>query len=455
MPHGYGIFRRNTKFFARQLFCPSPAVWLALFANPAKTDPTNPMPNSIHRQLALSGLALGFAAAGVRAEGFRNSTIGAEDLGRSGGRIAQVDDATAIQHNPANLAGITNAMAEFDPTVIYISAHFHSVTGQGARTTDPVKALPDIFVSAPLKDGKYAVGLGITVPYGLGNEWGNSSSAFAQPGGVLTYAAPHSSKLTTFNFNPTFAAKITDNLSVGVGLDVMWSDLQFSQYLSPLAPGITAHAEGDGFGYGGNLGVTWKVTDKQRLAFAYRSTMTAKYTGSTEFSSVLGLPGTSFGSRIVFPNILSAGYGIDLTDTIRLETDFEWVQFSQFKNLPATIGPNFLGVPSQVIPENWHNTFTAGIGGDWRFADHWTLRAGYQFFESPVPDSTFSPTIPDANQNVLTFGLGWHSGHHSLEAAYGLDFYDTRNIAGNLVSAYNGKYTFNVHLFSFAYRYAF
>lgn len=417
------------------------------------------MPNTIHRKntnraALLASLALGLAA-GAHAEGFRNSTIGASDLGRSGGRIAQVDDASAIQHNPANLVGITNAMAEFDPTIVYVSADFKSPNGQTARAKDPWKALPNIFVSVPLKNDRFAVGLGITMPYGLGNEWNTGSSAFAQPGGVLTYAAPHSSKLVTFNFNPTLAAKITDNLWVGAGLDVMWSDLQFSQFLSPLAPGMEVHAEGDGFGYGGNLGLTWKITDKQRLAFAYRSTMTVDYNGSTTFSSLLGAPGTSFGSKILFPNILSVGYGIDLTDTIRLESDFEWVQFSQFKALPVNIGPNFLGVPSQTIPENWHNTFTAGLGGDWRFADHWTLRASYQFFESPVPSSTFSPTIPDANQNVLTLGVGWQSGHHSLEAAYGLDFYDDRNIAGNIVSAYNGKYTFNVHLFSFAYRYSF
>jgi long-chain fatty acid transport protein len=417
------------------------------------------MPNITPRKITnraalLAGLALGLAA-GAHAEGFRNSTIGAEDLGRSGGRIAQVDDATAIQHNPANLVGVTNAMAEFDPSIIYISADFKAPNGQTARTKDPWKALPNIFISMPLKNDRFVVGLGITMPFGLGNEWNTGSSAFAQPGGVLTYAAPHSSKLETFNFNPTLAAKVTDNIWVGAGLDVMWSDLQFSQYLSPLAPGMEAHAEGDGFGYGGNLGLTWKITDKQRLAFAYRSTMTVDYTGSTTFSSALGVPGTSFSSKILFPNILSAGYGIDLTDTIRLESDFEWVQFSQFKSLPVNIGPNFLGVPSQTLPENWHNTFTAGLGGDWRFADHWTLRAGYQYFESPVPNSTFSPTIPDANQNVLTLGVGWQSGHHSLEAAYGLDFYDDRNISGNLVSAYNGKYTFNVHLFSFAYRYAF
>ena len=37
------------------------------------------------------------------AEGFRNPTSGAINLGRSGGRIAHVDNASAITQNPANL----------------------------------------------------------------------------------------------------------------------------------------------------------------------------------------------------------------------------------------------------------------------------------------------------------------------------------------------------------------
>ena len=106
--------------------------------------------------------------------------------------------------------------------------------------------------------------------------------------------------------------------------------------------------------------------------------------------------------------IISAGYGIDLTDKVQLESDFEWLQFSQFKNLGIKTGdfPALGGASlTQNVAENWHNTFTAGIGGDWKFADHWVLRAGYEYFESPVPNSTFSPTIPDANQNVMTVGL--------------------------------------------------
>ncbi len=402
-------------------------------------------------------LILGSTSMIADGEGFRNSTIGTSDLGRSGGRIAQVDDATAVQQNPANLIGITNSEAQLTPSVIYINVDYQSPSGQSASTIHPWKVLPNLFLAMPLKNERFGVGLGVTVPYGIANQWKSSATAFSQPYGNLTYFAPTYSQLITINMNPSVAVKLTDKLHLGAGLDVMWSDLEFKQFLSPYLPNGQAHAEGDGVGLGGNVGLTWQVTDRQRLALTYRSTMTVDYSGTTKFDNLPGVPSTSFNSQIKYPNIIAAGYGIQLTDKVRVETDLEWLQFSQFRNLPVKIGANpAIGAQSLNTAENWKNTFTAGIGGDWQFADHWVLRAGYQYFESPVPDATFTPTIPDANQNVFTIGLGWKGQHSSIEAAYGLDFYNTRNInnpAPN--STFNGKYTFNVHLISLAYNYSF
>ena len=401
--------------------------------------------------------AIGFlSTVSLNAEGFRNPPPGTFDLGRAGGRIAQVDDSSAVQQNPANLVDVTNIEAQLTPTIVYISADFHSPSGQSASTTDPWKLLPNFFASMPLKNDRFAVGLGVTVPYGLGNEWNRNSSAFAQPTGVLTYFAPYYSKLSTFNFNPAISMKLGDKIQIGAGLDVMWSELEFKQLLSPAVPNLDAHADGTGVGLGGNFGITWNINDRQRFAVTYRSPITINYSGSTAFENYPGgVPGTSFNSQINFPTIVSVGYGFQFNDKFRLETDVEWVQFSRFKNLPINVGANALSVPSQNIAENWRDTFTAGFGGDWKFVDGWVLRGGYQFYQSPVPDSTFSPTIPDADQNVITIGIGWKGRHNSLEAAYGLDFYNTRNITTDQNPAFNGKYTFNVHLFSLAYRYSF
>ncbi len=274
------------------------------------------------------------SAATLRAEGFRDATTGAFDLGRSGGRIAQVDDATAVQNNPANLVDVTNVVAELDPSIIYINVDYKSQNGsQSASTMHPLKLLPNFFMSAPLFGDKLTFGFGVTVPYGLGNQWSTSASAFARPNGVLDTAA-NFGKLTTFNFNPSLAYKICDAVQIGAGLDVMYSSLEIRQFFFPPAPNLEIHGSGTGVGIGGNLGITWNLTDHQRLAMTYRSTMTVDYRGNADFenSGVPSNPTTSFDSQVKYPNIISAGCVASIfTDKIRLETDVEWLQFSEFK----------------------------------------------------------------------------------------------------------------------------
>jgi long-chain fatty acid transport protein len=403
----------------------------------------------------------------ARAEGFRNPPPGAFSLGRAGGRIAQVDDSSAIQQNPAGLTDVTNKEIQFTPSIVYISVDYKSARGENAETIHPWKMLPNLFASAPFYEGRLVAGFGITVPYGLSNEWDKDSPAFARPAGSWRYQAPYFTELKTINFNPTVAIKVSEHLSLGAGLDVMWSQLTLKQFYPWfLATQNFSDADGhvnaqaDGIGAGANFGATINITERQRLAFTLRTPIRVDYEGDFSVDNVpAGLGGgtmkSKFKTNIKFPTILSAGYGIQVTDKIRLETDVEWIQFSNFKTLPIKSSTaTALGFPSG-INENWKDTFTLGIGGDWQFAPNWVARAGYQYYESPVPDSTFSPTIPDANQNVFTVGLAYRHKHHSLEGAYGLDFYDTRKISNDQNAAFNGKYQVHVHLFSFAYRYAF
>jgi long-subunit fatty acid transport protein len=83
------------------------------------------------------------------------------------------------------------------------------------------------------------------------------------------------------------------------------------------------------------------------------------------------------------------------------------------------------------------------------------LRGNYPLFQSPVPDHAFSSTIPDANQTVIPIGVGWRWKRHSLEAAYGFDIYDQRDITTDQNPAFNGTCDITVHLISLAYRFGF
>ncbi len=385
-----------------------------------------------------------------RAEGFRNPPPGSFNLGRAGGRIAHIDDSSAVHQNPANLIDLQHPEVQLTPSIVFIKVDYDADLGGDVQTTDPWKLLPNFFATYPIKNDKLVAGLGLTVPYGLSHEWETPGTS------PILFTAPYFTELKTINVNPTLALRVHPRVTVGAGLDVMWSEIRFRQFLTPFFPTFLAEARGDGFGVGGNAGVTWQMTDRQRLALTYRSAMNVDYDGDFDLHDTPGIGDftTSFETQVKFPNIVALGYGIQLTDTVRLEADVEWIQFSRFQELPIKVGAN-PAVPSMDIPEDWRDTFTIGIGGDWRFAPNWVLRGGYQFYQTPVPDKTFSPTIPDANQHVFTVGLGYRYKRHSAEIAYGADFYERRNIDSSYDPSFNGRYDITVHLFSMAYRLTF
>ena len=411
---------------------------------------------------------IALSVASASAEGFRNPPAGNFGLGRAGGRIAQVDDVSAVLHNPANLVDLKNPQISIEPGFVYISTDF---TGAGAtaQSDSPFKMLSAFFASMPLVEDKVAIGLGVTSPYGLSNEW-KVQGAFADQSSPFTmrYQGAYFSELVTINMQPTVAVKLHDKLTFAAGLDVMYSQLKFRRFYpwafalaTPGLPDGIAATDGTGTALGANFGLSWRPTEGQRIAATFRTAIDMNYEGDFTISNIPApIPGvtsqSTFTTGIKFPAILGLAYGFQVNDKVRLEVQGEWLQFSNFDTLPLNVGNNGVLFPTGTnIPEQWKDTFTVGIGGDWRFHENWVLRGSYQYYESPVPSTTISPSIPDANQNAITIGIGYQHGRHGFDAAFSEVLYSTRNISGNVVPAFNGRYETTVHLFSVGYRFAF
>ncbi|MEI6787258.1 MAG: outer membrane protein transport protein [bacterium] len=408
----------------------------------------------------IAGLAVVCTGSWVLANGFRNPPAGAEALGRVGGKIAQVDDASAVEHNPANLAEIKEAQVMGSVTIINTGTKFHSPMGT-ASTEDSWKVLPNFFVALPSSNHNFTAGLGITTPFGQSTVW-DKTSAFR-------YTAPYSAELTVININPTLATKLGEKVSVAAGLDMYLSRLDMKQVLpwslltGGALPDGTAHLQGDGAGVGGNVAATYHPTKAQSLALTYRSPVKVDYDGDGEFSGAQAVgmsPSSDFESSIEFPTIVGLGYGIELSDTVRIEADVEWIEFSRYDSLTLDAGNSnpLLNGPTSpnpraplVVRQNWKDTWTFGAGADWKVAEALTLRAGYIFLQSPVPEETLAPTLPDADRHVVTLGAGWHRGPDRIDLAYGYSIIGDRDVMKNQNPAYNGTYETTSHLMSVSY----
>lgn len=386
-----------------------------------------------------SVLILGAMVHGACADAYRNPAPTAEGIAKSGANLIFSDDASAISYNPANLAFQTNASVVVAVAFPRAENTYAPAPGVDIVSDDPWAVLPNLYVSMPVANGIVA-GLGITTPYGQGVSW-NSSDLYNPLAPVSLYKA----KIALVDFNPTVAMKIGDAVAVGVGADIFYSRLEFNALIPaptpPFPPGTPpadAKAEGEGLGFGGNVALTWEMTERQSVALTYRSQVDVDYEG--DFSL-----GGDFDMNVKYPNTVEVGYGIQATDTLQVEAMLQWSEWSINDVQTATAG--VLG--SIPLVNNWEDTITVAVGGSWQFAEGWVFRTGYSFIETPIPDSTVNPLLPDTDRHIVGVGLGYTIAGHTLDLSYAHTFYEEKT--GPAGSAAPGTYDIDSNLVGVTY----
>lgn len=402
------------------------------------------------------GLIVAVSCSGTaRADGFRNPPPGGEGLGRSGAFAAQVEGPLSVHFNPANLG---DAKKGVETEVSLALAHTKTTwegAGRSFDSEDPWQVLPNLFASWKAADG-VGVGLGLTTPYGQSVEWDGQSP--------FRYAAPYWAQMTMININPSVGWRVNDQIAIGAGLDVAMSSLRFKQIFpwgvvvkAPVPDG-EIEVDTSGTAVGANAGLTLTPAAGHRVALTYRSAMTVDYEGDMTPHGAPPLPGLAkgdFETELAFPDIVTLGYGVEITKAFRVEADVEWLGWSCMDAQPLDAGANNALLAGRAVPYLWEDTWTFNVGADWAFTPEWTARAGYSFLESPVPEMTYSPILPDADRHVITVGLGWHNERNAVDAAWAFSIYDDRTIAANLVPGYNGSYEMASDLLTLSYRRSF
>lgn len=405
------------------------------------------------RTFALISAITTFCAQQSTANGFRNPPGSASALAVDGAKSVMVDDVSSISINPANLTKIKDTTTLISLTFINAESTFKSPLGFSADTRNSLKTLPDIYIAAPFKDDRFVAGLGITTPYGQSVEWAKESGL------------PYFTKMILVDIDPTLSIKLSDNFSVGAGLNCYYSQLQTKQVIpwsmvtgNPRAISGTANLKGDGMDVGATIGVSWDITENQHVAAVYHSAFDITYKGDTRVSGIpaplspLISPKTDFESKIKFPAIATVGYALDITDTLTIGTEVEWVEFSRFKTLPIDLGANSsLGLFPTEIPQKWDDIWTFGLATAWQCSDAFVIRGSYKYLEGPIPDMTMAPTLPDNDKHTLGIGLGWKGKRQGVDVAYTYSFIADREIKTNQNPLYVGKYEMDSNIITISY----
>ncbi len=384
----------------------------------------------------------------VFGDGYRNPPPTGVGVAKAGVHLVFVDDASAISYNPANLSFQTNKSFVNGAAIAQSQSTYTPVPGLSFESDDPWQPLPSVYFSTPVGENGTAVGLGITTPYGQGLAWSASEfEALVAP--FPSAPVPYEAMMGLINFNPTVSTMLGEKVALGVGLNIMYSFVELKALLAGPGgppPVSSAKGEGDGWAFGSNIGFTWLPTERQRASFTYRSKVDIDYKGDF---SIDGSAAGSFSTTINLPNIIGLGYGFQVTENIQIEAMLEWLEWSSNKTQPLNAG--VLGSSPQ--PNNWKDTVTAGIAGSWIISEAFTAHFGYSFIETPIPDSTITPLLPDADRHVLGIGLGYTTGAHTFDISYAFSIYDDRTSPPGALAP--GTYEIDSNLVGMTYSLAF
>lgn len=365
--------------------------------------------------LAATGPALG--------AGFGIFEQGSKGMGMAGAFTAQVDDGSAMWHNVGGLGFLKEPGFEAGVTLIYAAeSTFEGLDPfPGAGTTgEQENSLfypPHVYYVRPLSSDM-TFGFAFNAPFGLKTDWkepwvGRWISSVAE--------------LHAFDFNPSLGWQEGPNLGLGFGAIVRFSDVSLSRYLPAVNPFTqsvidvaTVDLDSDfDHGYGWNVGVLHKITNRISWGLSYRSEVEIDYGGDGRFTQISSgdpvfdaVVATTipFGSDlpvttgITFPAMASLGLAVQLSRNALVEVDLNWTGWSSVDELLIDFptNPEF----SSVIPEGYEDCYNYRIGlrldvgpNQWRF--------GYVFDETPQPEWNVGPLLPDADRNGFTIGFGW------------------------------------------------
>ena len=381
--------------------------------------------------------SLGFAL------GIRIADQDAEATARGNAFVATADNPSAIYYNPAGMSLLEGQNFQVGGYGITLKSEFTSTTGSVFETKNKLLGVPQIYYTAAIPTTPFAVGVGVYSPYGLGLEWPDNT-----PFRTLAKAG----SISYLTVNPALSWRWNKQFSVGFGLTFNYAETELSQGTAFNIPGDEFKFKGSGTALGYNAGALWQPAPQHSFGISYHSATDLDFGGH---SSIV-VPGFFSASdnakaKFHFPQYLCVGYSFRPTPEWNIEFDADWTDWDSLNNVTlrqATLG-------NQTLPFNWSSSWFYELGVTHYFANGYRASAGYIYSENSVPDSSFSPGIPDSERHIFSVGIGRKYQSFNWNFTYQLAYGPSRDVNGTLGGLADGRYEFLSHALTFSLGYNF
>lgn len=376
------------------------------------------MKNPTFKIAAAAMMVAGAFATQTYAAGFQLSEQSAIQMGRAMAGAGIVgDDLSAVHYNPAGMTLLSGTRMQATGTWVAVNLDYEGDFGQSENGRLKGQIIPAGFITHQINDSLWA-GLGLTVPYGMGTEFGE---------GWEGRERGTESMILTFDINPNLAWKVNEKLSVGGGVSLQYAkaELGSGEIVSKNGPTINSNVKGDSWAWGWNVGVMFQPVETVRLGLAYRSNISHNADGHTTLNNVPvktdnDLVLTNIRSdmevRIKTPDTITFSATWEATDALRLSGTARWSKWSNFHSLDVQnldlAGTQF---SSTVVENNWDDTWFFSVGADYKLNGQWTIRGGVAYDQGPVENQYRMAVIPDTDRV-------WFSGGASYKYTDNLTF---------------------------------
>lgn len=247
------------------------------------------------------------------------------------GRGAQITDASLIYSNPAAITELNGrqlsvGLSQLSGSIDYRDATATSTAGAPVSGADHGKIniaewIPHFFYSHQVND-RLHLGIGLFIPYGINSEYDDDfiGRNFAQQ-----------TEFTTYTLQPTVSYRLSETLSLGVGLNLNYAEGTLSKfkdhsgmceleaYLNQ-AYGAPVYQQaycnslykvsGDDYGLGYTLGLHWRPTANTNIGITYLGKVDYELEGDSTITNT-PITGANIGDN---PTLLNVGDYIPAID---------------------------------------------------------------------------------------------------------------------------------------------
>lgn len=349
-------------------------------------------------KLMKSSVAGGLLFASLQAEagGIMIYEAGHEGTGlANAGSAVMASDPSILMTNPAGISQLAGTQINFNAQLILGDVSFsrdNANTFGGNEGGNALKYLPgsSFFISHQL-DERSSIGFGMYGNFGLAVDYDDDWAGryFAQESAIIGVS-----------FQPTYAYKITDDLSVGLGPRFMLGYFRTEVAVNNNVLGLGNAEDGQlrykdtDWGTGANVGVLYNLNERTKLGLAWTSKIKLKFEDKPELKKITNpllrlalnrLDADQLNVDMNVPQTVTTSVSYQLDPQWTLLGSLGWQDWSDFGKVGVEVDTD-LGSTSRTAQRQYKDTWHASIGAQHQINPKLRWNVGLGYDSSAVDD---------------------------------------------------------------------